>query len=42
MAPSFENLQDEDSYDEEEEIDFSGLCEPMRLESAILTKSLQI
>ena len=32
MAPSFETLRDEDSYDDEdEEIDFSGACIPGRL-----------
>ena len=33
MAPSFEALRDEDSYDaEDEEIDFSGLCVPSHTE----------
>lgn len=31
MAPSFDTLRDEDSYDDEdEEIDFSGSCRPSR------------
>lgn len=32
MAPSFDTLQDEDSYDDEdEEIDFSGSCRSSRV-----------